>query len=94
MFINIPDIPCPVERQVIIFCGKKLVKPKKPLLQKASTKPRIKIIPPVIIKPIKLSFSKNITIKGNNTKEIIEPIIPIISSVLYDIICFFQINNN
>ena len=44
MFINIPDIPCPVEKQIIIFFGKKLVKPKKSLLQKASTKPRIKII--------------------------------------------------
>ena len=44
IFINILNIPCPVERHIIIFLGKKLVKPKKPLLYNASTKPKINLV--------------------------------------------------
>ena len=79
IFINIPDIPCPVERYIIIFLGKKLVKPKKPLLHNASTKPKINIITAVNINPVKLFFSNKIATKGKITKEIMDEVIPIIS---------------
>ena len=68
--INIPDIPCPVEREIIISLGKKLVKPKKPLMQRALTKPCIKIIPADKINPVKLSFSKFTTTIGNDNKDL------------------------
>ena len=70
IFINSPGISCLVEKLIIIFLRKKLVKQKKPLLYNASIKPKINIITAVNINPVKLFFSNKIATKDKITKEI------------------------
>ena len=78
IFIITPEKPCPAEKAIIKFMGKKLTSAKKPPEHRALTIPIIKTTAPVTITLAVLSFSMTKTIVGSNIMIIVPAIKPAI----------------